>query len=400
MASSEHKEASQQQQHEQHEKSAHQPRTAPIAPSNVNMLFPDNQNRGRRVEQLANDIGFVQNNITRYYNDMDNRDVRMRPLLDRIMREHGLTSFTELRDRIYALLTTEQRQELEDLLAANRESNNALENAFSGIMLFTLISGGLQTVGRGVVFYRGMALTMNSRTLITAFTYAIRGNYALAARMLGPITRTLATSMNTWTRAGNLGAFVRIATKVTTVIAVVGVVFSAILVIIAAIQGAQQRTALQQKIRELFAYRVQAFFYEEQARPATQQQVAVENYFRDYDDPTLTQEERDFWLPRQADRIADNIIAAQEVVTFEHVMRESTGPDRTRPTSWTNEDPVIRSLEELEALIDSFATNSHRIYTELCGEFKGKEIKAQLQLAGVKFPDDTPAHHEDKPAHH
>lgn len=73
------------------------------------MWFPDNIPRRERALQLANDISVMQFDVKKAKEDMDKADARMVPYLNQLLVNHNMKSFDELKAKVDASLTPEQK---------------------------------------------------------------------------------------------------------------------------------------------------------------------------------------------------------------------------------------------------------------------------------------------------
>jgi hypothetical protein len=54
----------------------------------------------------------MQRFITDISTQMDKKDARIRPTMDKLMKEHGLNTFSELRDKVLAQLDEENKKKI------------------------------------------------------------------------------------------------------------------------------------------------------------------------------------------------------------------------------------------------------------------------------------------------
>ena len=74
------------------------------------VFYPDNVPRRDRALQLQNDITVFQLNVQQARADLDKADEKMIPLINKVLQKQGLQTYDQLRDKLMATLTPEQKQ--------------------------------------------------------------------------------------------------------------------------------------------------------------------------------------------------------------------------------------------------------------------------------------------------
>ena len=74
------------------------------------VFYPDNGPRRDLALQLQNDITVFQLNVQQARADLDKADEKMIPLINKVLQKQGLQTYDQLRDKLMATLTPEQKQ--------------------------------------------------------------------------------------------------------------------------------------------------------------------------------------------------------------------------------------------------------------------------------------------------
>lgn len=79
------------------------------------VFYPDNIPRRDRALQLQGDISVLQQSAAEAEKALKKEDERMLPLINQVLKAHGMSSFDELKAKLYAALTEEQKKKYKDV---------------------------------------------------------------------------------------------------------------------------------------------------------------------------------------------------------------------------------------------------------------------------------------------
>jgi hypothetical protein len=103
-----------------------------LAPLIVKFIFlSENRPMADRVQQLINDISNMQRFVTDISIQMDKKDARIRPTMDKLMEEHGLNTFSELRDKALAQLDEETKEKFLKVYVTHHAKHNIYSHNFT-----------------------------------------------------------------------------------------------------------------------------------------------------------------------------------------------------------------------------------------------------------------------------
>ncbi|KAI0558394.1 hypothetical protein FGB62_213g06 [Gracilaria domingensis] len=323
--------------------------------TNVLIFSAENRDRAKRVQELLDDVSGMQNAIRDKTNQLDEADARILPLLNDLMRKHGLRTVSELVDRVVGELPPELEKALRELLADLSKTSANLEKAFGAITSITLASAVGGVSAKAIQLVKSNAVFVSTRLTMKAFTVALRGG-ANALEEAGELFKaaskassTLSTSFETTTSLGKALKFVKTAGKVLTVL---GIVADVALTVIAAVEGAKQRDELQDQIKENFERRVSVALLTALASAAVAMNGNLESILllesfkgKDPDAENGLQQAIDLLT----EPIASSIEEVWDLISYEKVSETWSNLDQSR-SSWTDEDP---SLKEVIAMMEA-----------------------------------------------
>ncbi|PXF45968.1 hypothetical protein BWQ96_04281 [Gracilariopsis chorda] len=226
----------------------------------VDLFFPENRSRAQRLTELVDDITAMQRELKNDSDNLDAKDENMRPLLNKIMENNGFTTFDELVEKSLEVLTADEAQDLRDMLEEMKQTNTQLEQTFGVFALLTLGATSAAATAKAVQLLKSGALVTASRLVIRGIARAISGSanaleeaaelFKASRRVSSILLRNFETS----TKVGRVTKFVKTAG---TVMSVVGFFADAIVVVLAAVEGARQKEELQRAIKENFTKRIE-----------------------------------------------------------------------------------------------------------------------------------------------
>jgi len=281
---------------------------------------------------------------------MDKEDDRIRPILDQLMKEAGLDSREELLKKIEALMDSEEIAEFRRVLEAYNDLEGNLDMALTASLFTGFAMTGLNlTIRFTHLIHSGLA-NVAVRVTIHAIAIAFTRGVEAAKPLLALASNALRLSFNSlkpWASApANIGRIAGYSLKFTKFLGYITLVIDGLLLIIAAIQGAQQRTDLQNAIKELLPQRCLAKYWEMQSSDGAAHSKMVSDYIRDMrdeaDDPA--------YLKKRAEKIVKSLQEGNESITIPLVLDNLRTRDANRiiPT-FTDED---LSDEEIKRIVE------------------------------------------------
>jgi len=331
----------------------------------MGIIYPDNENRANRVQQLATNIGAIQNEAN---DSLDRVNVSVDHQLENInaiMKSQGITSTDELNKKLMALMSPEDRATYEEQVKHIRGQNSVTDKileastavsfvagvaGLSAAPIARILSTGALAAGADL-FGRGVRAMLNGEEVGLAMMRAAFRTFR-ALRIGGEVSETASKVARAIKTAG-------------TVLAVLGVVLDGIVLIIAAVQGAKQKVALQSAIRELVARRFQAKQLEDQLFATEAYCSQVTAFLLTY--KTLVAQA----LPETAiNAVMDNLLKDVVVnlnkdlqaITDDKIWSQVDDLDKQTSVAWTEDDPthawVAAFIAAQEPLVPETETKS------------------------------------------
>lgn len=319
------------------------------------LLVPENRNRVKRVTELVDDVSGMQNAIRAKTAQLDEADARMVPLLNDLMRKHGLRTLDQLIAKVLAEMPAKLQQDIRELLKTLEKTSANIEKSFGAVTSLTLVAAAGGVSAKVIQLMRSNALYVSARLTMKAFTVALRGGVnALEEatelfKAASKASSALSTSFETTTSVGKALKFVKTTGKVLTAL---GIVADVALSVIAAVEGAKQRDELQKQIQENFKRRVSVAFLTALASAAVSMNGNLESILllesMKGKDPSVDKNLQQA-IDLLTEPIAGDIEDLWELISYEDVAGTWTQLDRNRG-SWTDEDPHLkRVIAEMEA---------------------------------------------------
>ncbi|KAF8868347.1 hypothetical protein BD779DRAFT_1598340 [Infundibulicybe gibba] len=119
----------------------------------MGVWFPDNINRRDRAQQLSNDITMMQNDMIEAKAGMDRRSARMVPYINEVLRNHGMSTFDDLKARLDATLAPEQQRAYEKLVQISQGTTESNDKTLTILSIIVLCSGSLAQDGAALIVF-------------------------------------------------------------------------------------------------------------------------------------------------------------------------------------------------------------------------------------------------------
>ncbi|KAK5997588.1 hypothetical protein PT974_02951 [Cladobotryum mycophilum] len=302
----------------------------------IDLLYPDNKDRGRRVNQLVTQIIGIQSNMEINKNVSSDQLKTSEEKVDAVLEKLQLKSTKELQEKLAQTLPEDVKQKYLDLVSVF-EKDVADDTQIIDIVGLILSSAGVVSVTTvAIEFVTTGKLAAGINCLLRALIYASKDIEAAEKflKMGITIVESLSKEVEVGEKALKVMRFVKTAG---TVIAVIGVFIDAIIIVIAAIKGAEQRKDLQDAIHDLSFRRLTARAITDMGAIYSQFISALYDGVIDMkygDDPT-----------NKIKEVCSDIKNKLDKLTFDHVYTEVTDLDKKEPSSWTDEDPSETSLK-------------------------------------------------------
>ncbi|KAF8871918.1 hypothetical protein BD779DRAFT_1574691 [Infundibulicybe gibba] len=317
----------------------------------MSFWFPDNVNRRDRAQQLSNDITVMQQAVVEAKADMDKADARMVPFINEILQNHGMQTFDDLKAKLDASLTPEQKKVYDELVERSKQVSEGIDNALTGTSVILFFSG-ITAKGIDIAKFLACGHVMETfRSYAKAFIVLVTRGFEAGKAAFQAAAKSASLAVDFLEDSSKLANYAARASKVLKIIAVVGIIADAFILAFALYAEAQQRTALRGAINDLFVRRIISKFYERMCSAIKTQDGLMLSYLLFVTDQEVLPEDQ-----AAADRIADRFI---QYVTEDWAAIDSescygllSDLDSSR-NSWRNEDPSKASaIEQADKDVD------------------------------------------------
>jgi len=296
----------------------------------VDLFYPDNRNRARRLQELINDTVHYQLSIKETSDLMDQKEAAILPILQELEKRDGITDFDQLFQIALKDLTEKEKEVYQKMLDEANEQKlpvsaifGTLFNVLRKVGSFGNKAKYIELAASGALMLGVRLYAIGIRTLFTDFNEGIRIIRA---------TSTIIKAFHELQIAGRVGKVAGFVFRSTQLLFALDCVFGVIISIVVAVQGDQQRVELQNKIRDISVYRLAMKFNQYQMRVIGRLQGEFHIYLRtvhDYGDVDFVHKIAEY-LGSDMDSMED--------FTYDSLYEGLKNMDSQR-NSWTNEDP-------------------------------------------------------------
>ncbi|KAJ7898271.1 hypothetical protein B0H14DRAFT_2675416 [Mycena olivaceomarginata] len=321
----------------------------------MGIIYPDNQNRVNRVQQLATNISQLQSNIQQYVDGIHMQDNRTLPMLDRISERAGFPTLEAFLKDARNQMTPEQREKYEEM-------KTGLEGRDSYVDVALKVGNGVFAIGVAVKFGGPLMIKLFTSTLMQLCFVAIaRGTILVISGSVDQgvhLIRAGARGVRYVSDVSKVGEtvskalrYVKIASKV---LLAVGLLIDGVLLVWELIEGKEQKEKLQAAIVELVSRRFTVKMLERSAwvsqLMASDAKSLVElqdDLDQDIQDGEITKEKAQKKMEKKAQRVIDQLQESMaEHVTGEIVWQALSDQDRMSGVAWTEDDPGMQSVQK------------------------------------------------------
>ncbi|KAG2014121.1 hypothetical protein CC2G_010964 [Coprinopsis cinerea AmutBmut pab1-1] len=256
----------------------------------MGFLYPDNENRARRLQQLIDSMVNMQTDIKHVAEEMDKLDKRMRPTIDKLLHDNHMNGIDDLIKKAMEKMTPEEKKQFEAMIAAAKKFDTGIDiTYFIGGLLF--LPEGLVLSGK-LVLAVGKYIGKLAIVLGVAKVFRIAAGGAEAASAAAAAASQLekaAMEAEAITKEAGLGAeagaevaeasriFARVS-KFVKILGIVGFVLTIVVFVIEAIEGAQQRARFIEAIQNAQPSRLCIARYKREAMSIQQNMTTMSTY--------------------------------------------------------------------------------------------------------------------------
>ncbi|KAI0791761.1 hypothetical protein C8Q75DRAFT_805362 [Abortiporus biennis] len=225
------------------------------------MFYPDNAHRTTRLQQLVDSMANMQTDIKHSAKEMDKWNAKIRPIINMLLKERCINSIDKLIAKSLAKMTAEERKQFEGLIEVAKKSKAGFNWTYFAAGLLILPEGAVLSrmaqsfkSAQGTISMAAKAAAQFEKAAIEAENIVVTHQLFLflylssSLHLNSSITPILSgTSKAAGPAAAEAKAAGHLMGRVATalkVLGAVGFVITAIVGVVEAIQGAQQKDQL------------------------------------------------------------------------------------------------------------------------------------------------------------
>ncbi|KDQ28479.1 hypothetical protein PLEOSDRAFT_1084197 [Pleurotus ostreatus PC15] len=308
------------------------------------VFFPDNVSRRDRALQLQDDIVSLQKSAIKLKDAMDKQDDRMVPYINEYLEKNGMTSFSELQDKLAAALTPEQQKQYQDLVdnSAKAEKDNKI--AIIAITTIALSSGIIAGSIKTAILLRAASLMEVLRAYARAFVTLVTEGVEAGLRAFN-----LAAIAARWVEAPwdiesvaeateQVAGYAANASRYLGFLSIVGILSDGFILVYTYFSEKEQKEELQKAIKELYVSRIVAKVFAQMCDAINTESGLMLSYMILVGDSTKTTSEDQQAADKIADGWVQHVKDAWSEITTTSSLDLIILLDKQRG-SWLNDDP-------------------------------------------------------------
>ncbi|PFH45678.1 hypothetical protein AMATHDRAFT_71232 [Amanita thiersii Skay4041] len=325
----------------------------------MGIWFPDNINRGNRVDQLAGDIEHFQLQIKQDVEQAKQHDEQAIEYLNKIIKARGFKTLDELVAEAEKKLSPADRDKF-------RQMKNDVQHLDDNIKLALNVGSGLLGLGAicgltsavlGLLSGRQLVM-VGFRMIAIGLLKLITGEVETGLKMLEIVKDLFSELLKGEALVGKAATAFRVLKVVGKVLAVLGVIVDVAVLIWDVVEESKQRDQLRDATKELCVSRLQVrmtqnyaratLFFSSDARATFDYANELQELVTDGDITQARANQRvNDWINRWIPKLKQSIDVITDQSTYEDLVDFDNGR-----TSWTNEDPkydyIIDKLKNIK----------------------------------------------------
>jgi hypothetical protein len=109
----------------------------------MGIIYPDNENRANRVNQLAVNIGSIQSEVDDSLDRVETASGHQTDAVNQIFRLEGFQGIDDLKAKLDSLLTPEQKAAYEEQVQHIRNQNSTTDKVLDASLVIGFVSGAI-----------------------------------------------------------------------------------------------------------------------------------------------------------------------------------------------------------------------------------------------------------------
>ncbi|KAH7929534.1 hypothetical protein BV22DRAFT_1125634 [Leucogyrophana mollusca] len=229
------------------------------------VFYPDNVQRGDRLQQLIDDIANIQTQIANQSDTMDKADKSSRQSLNDLLASQGMTTFDQLMNEILGEMTPDQRQQYQDMIDFNKKFGDVTDDIMQiSSMIFTVAI--IANIAIDVtIFTKTVGMMRVVKGYATGFKLLVTEGFDVAFSYFKDFRAGLEIVTEEFTEASRFGKILGTAAEFCEFLGWAGVVVDGIILIMQAVEGAEQKTKLIDGIHQTQIARLASAYFNTQA---------------------------------------------------------------------------------------------------------------------------------------
>jgi hypothetical protein len=249
------------------------------------MFYPDNDKRASRLQQLVDSMANMQTDIQNDAKAMDDKNVAIRPQIDKLLKMNGYDTMQQLIDKSMALLTPDQRKQFEAMVKDAQSSKAGFDWTYfaAGVLM---LPEGLVLTGKTVMAIGSFVMKSGViQSLANLFKSGAEAGAGAAAAVAEAAETASTEATNEMAEAGEVGeevaetlSFASALGTFFKVLGGVGFVVTLVVGIVEVVEGAEQKAKLIDAIHSCQSSRLAIKYFKTEADNIIQNLTTIALY--------------------------------------------------------------------------------------------------------------------------
>jgi len=291
------------------------------------VIYPDNVQRGDRLQQLIDDLANIQTQVSNQSDSMDKANAAMRSSLDDLLKANNMTTYDQLVAKIKAEMTPDMQKDFQSIIDFNKQFGDVTDSI---LQVSGLVSGVaiVSKIGISITIFKQ---TVGMMRVVKGYAYGFKllvtEGFNIAYEYFKGFRAALGAVTEEFTEATRFGKILGTAAEFCEFLGWAGVVIDGIMLIMQAIEGAAQKTKLIDGIHQTQVSRLSSEYFLNETIAMSAHIESLSDYMdmRASDDPD-EQAASVFLGKTIAKRIASDVAK----VTLDSVQATLSGQDSNR----------------------------------------------------------------------
>ncbi|PFH46937.1 hypothetical protein AMATHDRAFT_7228 [Amanita thiersii Skay4041] len=303
----------------------------------MGILYPDNNNRADRVNQLVNDIVYIQEEVRQAIEAEAEHDKQSLAMLESMAKKQNFETLDEYIADVEKQLSPEDRKQYQDMKAKLTSKDGRIDLALkTGSIEYPLLTRIAMAVA---TLFQGSLLKVSLQAIGVGLLKVLVGQFTEGLSLLSAAGNIISTAFKGKFLSGKVLTAFKVLRAAGVVLSLFGLALNASILIYEAVDGAKQRTELQKQSNQ------GALSFSGDMRAILDHTRSLQELV---DEGVISQKVVDGKVQEKMVKLEPRIKEALNKIDDESTYKLLEEQDKSRK-SWTTEDPSFTEIEKMIA---------------------------------------------------